>query len=400
MQSPNENMSQRFCPICKNYSPHLYHHQQFSEQFDASLLSGYDVVSCTQCGFIYADGIPSQFQIDQYYSRHSKYENQQRLGQGSVYDSERFQAISKIILEHLPSKNLPILDIGCATGELLSILKNSGCTQVYGIDQSPTFANTALELYGVKVFTGSISDLQNMKASYSFICLIGVLEHINDLDSALLHISRKLSKDSLLLIEVPDVTRFAECIDAPFQQFSTEHINFFTSTSLDMLMNNYGFQTIFSGQFLRRQNRSSLMPVVTAIYKHHESESLSLTGIDNSGTPALREYILASQSLDVQIKTRINDLISRQAPIIIWGTGTHTLRLLAESLLAEAKITAFVDSNPRYQGLELMGIKILSPQSITNIPDTILISSQIYQEEIERTIRQDLKMNNPIVKLY
>ncbi len=49
-------------------------------------------------------------------------------------------------------------------------------------------------------------------------------------------------------MEVPDATRFAMSPDAPFQEFSIEHINYFTPVSLVNLMGRYGFSEVFSEQ--------------------------------------------------------------------------------------------------------------------------------------------------------
>jgi FlaA1/EpsC-like NDP-sugar epimerase len=86
--------------------------------------------------------------------------------------------------------------------------------------------------------------------------------------------------------------------------------------------------------------------------------------------------------------------------IIIWGVGTHTLRLLETSRLGRANIVAFVDSNPRYQLKQLNGIPIIAPADLKSRPEPILISSRVFQREIEQQIREDLRLSNQIVKLY
>jgi len=58
----------------------------------------------------------------------------------------------------------------------------------------------------------------------------------------------------------------------------------------------------------------------------------------------------------------------------VWGAGTHTLRLLETSMLAQANILAFIDSNVRYHGKRLRGIEILSPEQAFTPDATVLIS--------------------------
>jgi len=73
---------------------------------------------------------------------------------------------------------------------------------------------------------------------------------------------------------------------------------------------------------------------------------------------------------------------------------------LATSRLAEAKISAFVDSNSRYQGKSLNDIPIIAPADLRDRPEPILISSRVFQQEIESKIRNDLQLSNEIIKLY
>ena len=67
--------------------------------------------------------------------------------------------------------------------------------------------------------------------------------------------------------------------------------------------------------------------------------------------------------------------------------------------LARARITAFVDSNPRYQGKQVSGIPILSPAELAGRSEAILVSSLISQDEIVRQIRHDLRLGNEIITL-
>ncbi len=62
--------------------------------------------------------------------------------------------------------------------------------------------------------------------------------------------------------------------------------------------------------------------------------------------------------------------------MIVWGVGTHTLRLLATGGLDPSKIVEFVDSNPKYQSRDLRGIPVISPAELKDQQSPILISSQ------------------------
>jgi len=73
---------------------------------------------------------------------------------------------------------------------------------------------------------------------------------------------------------------------------------------------------------------------------------------------------------------------------------------LVNSSLKEAKIAAFVDSNPKYQGKLLNGIPVISPESLRSRTEPILISTRAYQNEIEMQIKNILRLHNKVIKLY
>lgn len=390
----------RDCPICAGATKKLLFHQDFSLMSQGSLLDGYDVVICQNCGFGYADQIPEQKVFDAHYREMSKYEYQDSDGQESPYDLQRFRSISDLIISFLPDKESMILDIGCSTGKLLSLFKEGGYHNVFGLDPSPVCSATALRLHDISVTTQSVAEL--MKESRQFDCIIlsGVLEHICDLNSFLKHIHAVISLKGILFIEVPDATRFAQWPDAPFQEFSTEHINFFSSSSVNNLMQHHGFDLETTQDNIRQQNYGTTMPVVTALYKKSNKKKPSSLLPDNKTEKRLIAYIEQSQQIEQRIHKIIDDLVANKTPIIVWGVGTHTLRLLTTSRLRQVNIQAFVDSNPRYQGKQLHGVPIITPKDLRERSEAILISTYVFQHAIERQIRDDLRLTNKIITLY
>jgi len=391
----------RPCPVCDSVESKTLYQQHFSQMSSGSLLAGYDVVVCRSCGFGFASNIPDQTVFDAYYREMSKYEHQGRLGQVSEYDLARFQATASILKTFLLDSRTRILEIGCATGTLLSLLKESGYENVLGVDPSPVCAETARRLYGIRVLTSTLSEMTFPNESFDFLILVGVLEHVCDLGTALSRLWNILSSDGRIYVAVPDASRYAEGEDAPFQEFSVEHINFFGPVSLTNLMARHGFRQIFCQQGLFQVNYRTTTPVIHAIY---EKDTLTFSGAsftpEVQTEPGLIAYIDHSRQVDDHIRKVIDEIASSGKPIIVWGAGTHTLRLLATSRLAEANIVAFVDSNPHYQGKQLKGIPIISPADVKGRSEPILISSRVFQQEIERQIRDNLQLGNELILLY
>ena len=392
---------ERSCAVCGGEKKRLLFRQHFSTLSTGSLLEGYDVVACQGCGFCFADHIPEQAAFDVYYQQMSKYEYQNQGRQKSKYDVARFQTIASILKPFMPHRQTRILEIGCATGHLLSLLQQSGYENVLGIDPAPACAEAANKLYGVRVMTNTLSNAVVNDQSVDFMILAGVFEHVRDLGTTLPRLGNMLSADGQIYVAVPDASRYAEGEDAPFQEFSVEHINFFGPTSLANLMRANGFSQILCQQSLMEANYRTTTPVIHAIFKKDATHPSSTRAIPDTQTePGLMTYINQSRQVDAHIHAIINDIAASGRPIIVWGTGAHTLRLLATSRLAEAKISAFVDSNSRYQGKMLSGISIIAPADLRDRPEPILISSRVFQQEIERQIRDDLQCSNQVILLY
>jgi SAM-dependent methyltransferase len=334
----------------------------------------------------------------------SKYEYQNTAGQVSEFDRIRFEAVAETVLPFLPDRQVRLLDIGCSTGQLLALFKERGYPNVVGLDPSPVCAETARMLFNIPVWIGSLSDTPRLIGDgplFDCLLLIGVLEHIRDLGPMLTQMRKLLNPHGLIFIEVPDATAFARWPDAPFQQFSNEHINFFSAISLTNLMDRYGFVPLLGQQTAPNQSYSTMMPGVASIYSMRAEPYQPLPPVpDHETENGLDAYIRQSRQVDEVIRQRIDELVDQSVPLVVWGAGTHTARLFATSRLRQANIRAFVDSNVRYQGKQLDGIPIISPNDLKGRAESILISSRVFQKEIKEVIRRELKVKNEIITIY
>ncbi|HDZ62760.1 MAG TPA: methyltransferase domain-containing protein [Nitrospirae bacterium] len=391
-------MVTRKCPICSSKESEKVYRQHFSGLSEGGLFDGYDVVVCSECGFGFADDIPDQSVFDEYYKQMSKYEKEYMGGQVSESTLSTYREIVKTVSTVLTDKQARILDVGCATGALLAEFKKSGYQNVTGLDPSSSCASTAQKLYGIRVLNCAVSELSEFETAFDFLILNDVLEHIRNLNSSLQLMRGLLKPNGMIWIEVPDVSLFSQYISAAFQQFSVEHINFFSPTSLANLIQQNGFETVGIWQNAR-QVETIIDPALSAIFKITEKKPAKLT-VDRKTKSSMLEYIEKSFQVDSGILQKIEAIVASGKEIIVWGVGTHTQRLLATSHLGKAKIRAFVDSNARYQGKQLNNVPILPPEKIKGMHETIMISSCMYQEEIAGQIRNDFGLPNEISRLY
>jgi 2-polyprenyl-3-methyl-5-hydroxy-6-metoxy-1,4-benzoquinol methylase len=330
----------------------------------------------------------------------SKYEHQDREGQPSEFEGRQFSEIAQFIAKILPDKNLNILEIGCANGGLLSALSHLGYGNVLGIDPSPVCALNAQRLYRIRVLTCPLSDVELENGRFDFIILVSVLEHLHDLDGSLTKIYDLLSPAGKLYVEVPDATQFNSTLDAPFQEFSIEHINYFSSVSLPNLMKSYKLYELYSMKVPYIQTDTHTSCALRIVFEKTKKKDHFKFTKDRYTQSALKKYIAQSKKEEMRIQKIVCKLVDGFYPLIVWGVGTHTQRLLTTSRLSNANIIAFADSNPNYHGKQLNGIPIIAPIQLSGMKESIFISSKAFQSEIIHQIRDDLKLANEIITLY
>jgi SAM-dependent methyltransferase len=391
----------RDCPICGSRgAPRVFFHQEFAAVDHTTPVTGYDVAVCVRCGGSYAAGIPDQPAFDRYYRDMSKYEYAQRGGAESEYDRRRLELIADIIAPHLQSPDARILDVGCASGRLLANLRDRGFRNVTGLDPSPACAAAAARLYSVNVRTMTLAEIARTGDRFDVVIMVGVLEHIRDLDDAFDQLRAVLSATGLLYGEVPDVTAFADWANAPYQDFSTEHINFFSPASLDNLMRRHGFARVFLEQNHREQSYGTVMSNLSAVYRMEPVSRQSGVRFDQDTARGLERYLSRCATDDERLRAAIDGVVDGRRRILVWGVGTHTSRLMATSRLPEADIVAFIESNSRYHGKTLHGRPILAPEALRDHREPVLISSRVFQDEIAGQIRHDLGCSNELILLY
>ena len=190
----------------------------------------------------FASGLPDAERFSQYYGQSSKYDLSADDAKVSSFDVQRHQGSAAFIAEHVSDRAGPVLDIGTATGDFLVALRDLGFTNVHGVEPSPEAARKARESYGldviaeIRVRRGSDGRLASRSLPWSPSSSIW-----STLRQPCVRSPTLLRTDGLLYLLVPDAARFADLIDAPYQEFSVEHINYFTAASLRNLLGANGY---------------------------------------------------------------------------------------------------------------------------------------------------------------
>jgi len=226
-----------------------------------------------------------------------------------------------------------------------------------------------------------------------------VLEHLVDLNRSMQKVASMLKPDGLLFIEIPDAERFYTHIFTPFQQFSIEHIIYFTQHSIAYLLSKCSFEII---EMRKDENKGNQTIDPNLLIVSKKSKMLEMSDIqtlqNNAGEISIQKYIDQCSKIDLEMKHSLREKLSKQDKVIVWGVGTNTQRLLNDGLEL-SKVLYFVDSNINYAGKKLHGIEIKLPIEIRE-SNPILILTYSYQEEVILQIRKMLKLGNIILTIY
>jgi SAM-dependent methyltransferase len=385
----------RSCEVCGSNSFEHLHTQKFFIAGEDQPFQ-YTVATCNDCGFIFAFDVPSQEQYERYYNLNTKY----TYNQGDVPDGlKKLHHDSFRLIENFLKKNTPqikydalkIIDIGCSTGYLLQIFKEHEYRNILGLEPSLECCEIANDRYGIRVISQTLSQYRT-DDTYDLILMSGVLEHIHDLSDNLSRVSTLLGENGFLFVMVPDAEHFSSNPREPFHEFSLEHINFFTQTSLSNLLGKYGLVKEYAESIEVSFYDSHAL---ATIWK--KADGQVTVQKDISGILKIKQYTQVSEEALKVLKGKIAELVKTQEEVAIWGVGSLTSRLLSNTNLEKANIKFFVDRNKGLQGRKMMGVEIVSPEMLFGKDLTVFISSYVYRDEIKKILKEDLHYKGRIV---
>ncbi len=176
------------------------------------------------------------------------YQNQSgRAFQLQIEDKMKNDAnlFSAEILPFLPKdKSIKILDIGCGFGSLVKLLKDSGYTNILGIDLSESQVAIAHQFGLSEVQVNDINDfLSSKENTFDVITGIDIIEHFSkdELIDLLNIIKKSLKLNGIAIFRTPNN-------DAPFATIYSRgdftHENYLNGSSAEQLMLSMGFKEI------------------------------------------------------------------------------------------------------------------------------------------------------------
>ena len=380
-------MIKRCCPVCVGEETKKVFHRDFGGMESIVPFSGYDVVQCTRCGAFYADNIGETMPLMHYYEMMSKYETEAFSVSREALAEYEF-AIGFLRGHLAPEQS--IIDIGCGNGAMLHMLQEQGFHHLTGLEPSEKNCRGITERWGIRAVAGALGEEIPPLADETFdvVLMEGVLEHLIDVQGNVREALSYLKEDGALYLNVPDLAAFPACHDL-YQQFSVEHVNFFSLPSMQNLMREFGMTCV-------AYDRNGYG--VFTLWRH-ASEGVPALAFDHTGTADMRTYLTGAEQLAAQMKDRLAPYRGRA--VYVWAAGTHTAMLYQLRLLDGIHVRAIIDSNANYQGKEVYGVPVIAPQELTERePLPIIISSQLAQDAIHAQIKEKMGLPNEMVRLY
>jgi 2-polyprenyl-3-methyl-5-hydroxy-6-metoxy-1,4-benzoquinol methylase len=158
-----------------------------------------------------------------------------------LFRSNLFKAKIELLDKYFPEQG-NVLDIGCATGLFLMLMRERNY-KVYGIEISDFAAALAKTKHRINVFHGDMLGTHFGDGFFDLITLWDVLEHLLDPKDTLREIHRVLKNSGLLLIETLNTDSLAaKILKSKWPLHAPPyHLFYFNSRSLKLLLLREGF---------------------------------------------------------------------------------------------------------------------------------------------------------------
>ena len=395
----------RPCPICNALRGDVLHTQKFKLPEDSPLPDEYDIVSCLDCGFSFADTAVKQQSYDAYYKLLSKYEDKNTSSGGGYneLDSKRIDVTVEELARICPNKESTIIDIGCASGGILKKLKERGYIALTGIDPSKKCVDD-VKNNGINCKQGSIFEANKLiEQKFDCVILSHVIEHIYDLKRAFTVCSKLLNDNGQLYVEVPNAASYADYYVVPFYYFDCEHINHFDETSLINMGEATGFSKKHTGHKIVQVSENQQYPALFVVFEKSDNKEFGTIFVERERERERerkrerereRVSVSAKESIlryvEQSIKNSQIDILSRlaktQEEIYVFGAGNYTLRLLASTDLSRCNIKAFIDNDTNKQGRVLENRPIVTPEILQQFIGKVIVCSALFAKEIVEQI--------------
>jgi SAM-dependent methyltransferase len=228
------------CPLCDNTTFRVQ--RTLRDRIARTTVAEFALVACTRCGLLRLHPQPSAEVLAAAYPDDYAPFNRPGLSGRAKRLLERKGV--RDIWDYLQPPRA-ILDVGCAGGELLELIRRAGNDDVHGLEPDGYAAGLARQR-GIPVTEGYLETAGFPDERFSTILLDHVLEHVDDPDAFMAEVRRVLAGGGAVIIWLPNVASDAARLlgsywmgyDAP------RHLTTFSARTLARLLDKHGFRVV------------------------------------------------------------------------------------------------------------------------------------------------------------
>ena len=200
------------------------------------------LLKCQSCGFLFADAA----QVDDLVGLYEQLDDAGYLesSDARVLQMKWLIQVAKTI--HPQAKRL--LDIGAGIGLLVAEANAQGF-QAVGVEPSRNLVEIGKEKLGVDLRQGIFPHPELAAEKFDLICLVDVIEHVQNPVGLLAEIAKALAPDGRVIVVTPDVGSLAaRTLKKRWWHFRLAHIGYFNSSNLSLAAERAGLKAT---KFLR-----------------------------------------------------------------------------------------------------------------------------------------------------
>ena len=232
----SEKREIRICPICGGNE-----YKRVLCKVNLIYETEFDLAECPECGVIYFDPMPTPEQLSIFYSAsYYNFDKEREEGKGMAFARR---------LRRLKERG-EFLDVGYATGFFINGIRKHSEWNVHGTDFGESAVRFARDKLGLDVRLGDLPTAGFPDASFDYVHVNNVLEHVLNPVQLLAECRRVIKPDGVFFLSVPngyndslDLIDFYKGENRPARS-KNGHIFFFPRKTLLMLLDKAGFVTV------------------------------------------------------------------------------------------------------------------------------------------------------------
>ena len=220
------------CPLC------------FETGFvDIGEKNGYKLVTCSSCGFIYVNPMPTTMQLEDVYKDYRQTKRYLKKLRKKIFTST-FKL--KRLKRHQKISGKEFLDVGCSIGATVEAAHRLGY-QSMGIDLDKPVVTRAQKMFPHIEFNSITTELLvKNKRTFDFIYCAEVIEHVPNPRQFVKTLTDLMNENALLYITTPDAGH--RRVPKNFVNWNRvtppEHICYFSRTTMQKVLEESGLTVI------------------------------------------------------------------------------------------------------------------------------------------------------------